>query len=141
MPRGRGKGGGAAGSDNGKAKAKGNVTMQSVVQVHPHHGMTAQRFAGKPLKQPKYAFRDVPKCERDLAGSRLYEVYRRDDFNDSMAEMVLLCNEVMRRRLCLCLLALLGSFFGLCGPPAMHKIRWSSQVVPRGRNKRRGEGY
>ena len=96
MPRGRGRGGGAGGSANGKAK--GNVKMQSVVQVHPHHGMTAQRFAGKPLKQPKYAFRDVPKCERDLAGSRLYEVYRRDDFNDSMAEMVLLCNEVMRRQ-------------------------------------------
>ena len=103
MPRGRG--GGGAGSANGKAKGRGNnksnvknVKMQSVVQVHPHHGMTAQRFAGKPLKQPKYAFRDVPKCQRDLAGSRLYEVYRRDDFNDSMAEMVLLCNEVMRRQ-------------------------------------------
>ena len=60
--------------------------------------MTAQRFAGKPLKQPKYAFRDVPKCQRDLSGSMLYEVSRRDDFNDSMAEMVLLCNEVMKRQ-------------------------------------------
>lgn len=102
MPRSRsgsrfGSGGGG-GSDSKASGNNKNVKMQSVVQVHPHHGMTAQRFAGKPLRQPKYAFRDVPKCRRDLAGSRLYEVSRRDDFNDSMAEMVLLCNEVMKRQ-------------------------------------------
>ena len=99
MPRSR-SGSRSGGSGSGR-KANGgskNVKMQSVVQVHPHHGMTAQRFAGKPLKQPKYAFRDVPKCQRDLSGSKLYEVSRRDDFNDSMAEMVLLCNEVMKRQ-------------------------------------------
>ena len=99
MPRSRSgsRSGGSAGGNKSNSKGN-NVKMQSIVQVHPHHGMTAQRFAGKPLKQPKYAFRDVPKCQRDLAGSRLYEVSRRDDFNDSMAEMVLLCNEVMKRQ-------------------------------------------
>ena len=97
MPRSAARSGTSSRS-GGKSNNANGVTMQSVVQVHPHHGMTAQRFAGKPLKQPKYAFRDVPKCRRDLGGSRLYEVSRRDDFNDSMAEMVLLCNEVMKRQ-------------------------------------------
>lgn len=61
-------------------------------------GLTAQRFAGKPLKQPGYSFRDVPKCERDLVGSSLQEADDRQHFTDSMAEMLLLCNEVMRRQ-------------------------------------------
>ena len=74
-----------------------NVKMQSIVPTSGH-GLTAQRFAGKPLRQPGYSFRDVPRCNRDLSASALYEVTRRDDFNDSMAEMVLLCNEVMRRQ-------------------------------------------
>ena len=98
MPRSAARSGSSSSRSGGKNNNANGVTMQSVVQVHPHHGMTAQRFAGKPLRQPKYAFRDVPKCRRDLAGSRLYEVSRRDDFNDSMAEMVLLCNEVMKRQ-------------------------------------------
>jgi hypothetical protein len=102
MPRGRSgsRSGGCGKADGGNINGSNNnsVKMQSIVQVHPHHGMTAQRFAGKPLKQPKYAFRDVPKCRRDLSGSRLYEVSRRDHFNDAMAEMVLLCNEVMKRQ-------------------------------------------
>jgi hypothetical protein len=60
--------------------------------------MTAQRFAGKPLAQPKYSMRDVPSCAKNLEGSTLLEITERDYFNDSMAEMVLLCNEVMRRK-------------------------------------------
>lgn len=60
-------------------------------------GLTA-RFAAKPLEQPKYSIRDVPKCSKDLSGSILQEITDRDCFNKSMAEMVLLCNEVTRRR-------------------------------------------
>ena len=59
--------------------------------------LNAQRFAGKPLKQPLYQFDSVPKCDRDLKGSTLYEINNRDDFIDATAEMVLLCNEATRR--------------------------------------------
>lgn len=62
------------------------------------HGLTAQRFAGKPLRQPNYSMRDVPYCQTDLSHSNIYEVTNRDHFNDAMAEMVLLCNEVIRRK-------------------------------------------
>jgi len=61
-------------------------------------GLTAQRFEGKPLTQPTYSFRDVPKCSRDLADSSITYVDRRDPFVDSMAEMVLLTKECMRRQ-------------------------------------------
>jgi hypothetical protein len=57
----------------------------------------ANRYPGKPLKQPLYTFHDIPKCQPNLDGSILYEITKREDFVDSMAEMVLLCNEVMRR--------------------------------------------
>jgi hypothetical protein len=59
--------------------------------------LNAKRFAGKPLKQPLYQFASIPKCNKDLEGSTLYEVTNRDDFIDATAEMVLLCNEAMRR--------------------------------------------
>mmetsp|Transcript_15145 Transcript_15145/g.22244 ORF Transcript_15145/g.22244 Transcript_15145/m.22244 type:complete len:961 (+) Transcript_15145:292-3174(+) len=58
----------------------------------------AKRFAGKPLRQPPYSFRDVPRCERDLSKSTLQEVKERDHFTDAIAEMVLLCNEATRRQ-------------------------------------------
>ena len=61
-------------------------------------GLTAQRFEGNPLTQPTYSFRDVPKCSRDLADSSITYVDRRDPFVDSMAEMVLLTKECMRRQ-------------------------------------------
>lgn len=61
-------------------------------------GLTSQRFAGKPLRQPNYAMRDVPRCDKALEGSTIGEVTDRDHLNDAMAEMVLLCNEVMRRK-------------------------------------------
>jgi len=61
-------------------------------------GMCSQRFAGKPLRQPNYTFRDTPKATRTLSSSSIYEITNRDHFNDAMAEMVLLCNEVMRRK-------------------------------------------
>jgi hypothetical protein len=61
-------------------------------------GLTAQRFEGKPLTQPTYSFRDVPKCSRDLADSSITYVDRRDPFVDSMAEMILLTKECMRRQ-------------------------------------------
>ena len=63
-----------------------------------HSGLTAQRFEGKPLTQPSYSFRNVPKCSRDLSGSAITYSGRREPFVDSMAEMVLLTKEVMRRQ-------------------------------------------
>lgn len=59
--------------------------------------LNAKRFAGKPLQQPLYRFDSIPKCNRDLKGSTLSEIINRDDFVDATAEMVLLCNEAMRR--------------------------------------------
>jgi hypothetical protein len=61
-------------------------------------GLIAQRFAGKPLRQPDYSMRDVPRTSRDLSNSVIYHITDREHFNDSMAEYVLLCNEVMRRK-------------------------------------------
>ena len=60
--------------------------------------LSAQRFAGKPLLQPAYDFRDVPWCAKDLSGSTLSEVTNREHFVDSIAEFVLLCNEATRRK-------------------------------------------
>lgn len=61
-------------------------------------GLIAQRFAGKPLRQPDYCMRDVPQTSKDLSNSTIYHITDRDHFNVSMAEFVLLCNEVMRRK-------------------------------------------
>ena len=60
-------------------------------------GLNAKRFAGKPLRQPTYSFKDIPRCNKDLEGSSLHEVTDRDQINNAMAEMILLCNETMRR--------------------------------------------
>jgi hypothetical protein len=60
-------------------------------------GLNAKRFAGKPLRQPTYSFKDIPRCNKDLEGSSLFEVTDRDQINNAMAEMILLCNETMRR--------------------------------------------
>lgn len=61
-------------------------------------GLVALRCEGKPLRQPNYSMRDVPQTSKDLSNSAIYEISERDHFNDSMAEFVLLCNEVMRRK-------------------------------------------
>jgi hypothetical protein len=60
--------------------------------------LTAQRFEGKPLRQPPYNFQDVPFCKKDLSGSCILEVTDREVFTDAIAEMLLLCKEVMRRK-------------------------------------------
>jgi len=59
--------------------------------------LQARRFHGKPLPQPNYNFSDVPWCAKDLSGSSLFEVTNRQHFNDSIAELTLLCNEASRR--------------------------------------------
>lgn len=61
------------------------------------NGLNAKRFAGKPLRQPKYSFKDIPRCAKGLENSSLQEITHRDQLVESMAEMVLLCNETMRR--------------------------------------------
>uniref|UniRef100_A0A7S4JNY1 Uncharacterized protein n=1 Tax=Odontella aurita TaxID=265563 RepID=A0A7S4JNY1_9STRA len=73
-------------------KAHEDISMKAFAE-----GFISMRSAGKPLTQPSYSFRDVPQCARDLGGSVLQEVTDRDPFNEHMAEMVLLCNEAMRR--------------------------------------------
>jgi hypothetical protein len=60
-------------------------------------GLNAKRFAGKPLRQPSYSFKDIPRCAKDLQDSSLQEVNDREQIKDAMAEMILLCNETMRR--------------------------------------------
>lgn len=59
--------------------------------------LNAKRFAGKPMKQPLYHFSNVEKCQRDLSGSSIQLVEKREDFVDHMAELVLLCNAAMQR--------------------------------------------
>ena len=60
--------------------------------------MTATRFAQKPLHQPAYSFAHVPKAARDLKGSSLQRITNREHLTKSMAEMLLLCKEAIRRR-------------------------------------------
>lgn len=58
----------------------------------------ATRHPQKPLPQPMYSFGHIPKAVRNLEGSALHYVTDRDHFHESMAEMLLLCKEAMRRR-------------------------------------------
>lgn len=61
-------------------------------------GLVAQRFAGKPLRQPRYSMRHVPHALPNLENSAIYYVDQREHFTDSMSEMVLLCNQVMKTK-------------------------------------------
>ena len=60
-------------------------------------GLNAHRAPQPPLRPPSYVFSEVPKANRDLEGSILQEVKDRDHFKACMSEMVLLCNEAIRR--------------------------------------------
>ncbi|KAG7350646.1 lysM domain containing protein [Nitzschia inconspicua] len=64
---------------------------------HPILGWNAHRHASSPIAQPKYRFQDVPKCRKSLEGSVIQEVTTREAFKEIMGEMVLLCNEAMKR--------------------------------------------
>lgn len=59
---------------------------------------TAQRFEGKPLKQPSYLMSHVPYCTKNFEGSYIQEVSDREVITDSIAEMLLLCKEAVRRK-------------------------------------------
>lgn len=61
-------------------------------------GLVAQRFAGKPLRQPRYSMRHVPHALPHLEYSTIHYAEKREHFTDSMSEMVLLCNQVMRTK-------------------------------------------
>jgi hypothetical protein len=63
----------------------------------PIPGWNAHRHASSPIAQPKYRFEDVPKCQKSLEGSVIQEVTTREAFKEIMGEMVLLCNEAMKR--------------------------------------------
>jgi LysM domain len=60
----------------------------------------ATRNPQNPLLQPSYCFQHVPKAQRDLTGSTLHIISNanREQFQKSMAEMLLLCKEAIRRR-------------------------------------------
>jgi len=60
-------------------------------------GLNAHRASQPPLRPPNYVFSKVPKASRDLSGSILQEIHDRDHFKACMSEMVLLCNEAIRR--------------------------------------------
>lgn len=60
-------------------------------------GLNAHRRPQSPLKPPNYLFQDVPKAKTDLGESVIQEVRNHDHFKECMAEMVLLCNEAIRR--------------------------------------------
>eukprot|EP00980_Cylindrotheca_fusiformis_P004196 scaffold912_cov119-Cylindrotheca_fusiformis.AAC.12 len=60
-------------------------------------GLNAHRRPQSPLKPPNYAFAQVAKAKKDLSTSVIQEVKDRDHFKECMAEMVLLCNEAIRR--------------------------------------------
>ncbi|CAJ1942220.1 unnamed protein product [Cylindrotheca closterium] len=60
-------------------------------------GLNAHRAPQPPLRSPSYVFSQVPKATKDLSGSILQEVKDRDHFKACMSEMVLLCNEAIRR--------------------------------------------
>jgi LysM domain len=60
----------------------------------------ATRNPQKPLLQPSYSFQHVPQAQRDLTDSSLHIITNehREQFQNSMAEMLLLCKESIRRR-------------------------------------------
>ncbi len=52
-----------------------------------------------PLKMPPYEFEDVPNCAPDLSSSLIIEIEDRNIWLQSLAEMLLLCNESANRRM------------------------------------------
>mmetsp|Transcript_5782 Transcript_5782/g.13656 ORF Transcript_5782/g.13656 Transcript_5782/m.13656 type:complete len:945 (+) Transcript_5782:280-3114(+) len=60
-------------------------------------GLNAHRAPQPPLRSPSYVFSQVPKANKDMSGSIIQEVKDRDHFKACMSEMVLLCNEAIRR--------------------------------------------
>ena len=60
-------------------------------------GWNAHRHPQEPLRYPDYLMEDVPKCRKDFEGSIVQRLDNRDHFKECMAEMVLLCNEAIRR--------------------------------------------
>ena len=81
-------------------QSRGAFTSCSVASLNMTDSpasLNAKRFAGKPMKQPLYHFSNVEKCQRDLSGSSIQLVEKREDFVDHMAELVLLCNAAMQR--------------------------------------------
>ena len=60
--------------------------------------MLAKRFpATHPMREPPYHMEDVPYCDKKLKESVIVKVTERRIWEDSLAEMLLLCNEAVRR--------------------------------------------
>ena len=60
-------------------------------------GLNAHRRPQSPIRPPNYEFSSVPKCIRNMDGSVIQAIQDRKHFKECMAEMVLLCNEAIRR--------------------------------------------
>lgn len=60
--------------------------------------LNATRNAQQPLSQPAYSFASVPPAQRDLSESTVQYVTDRRHLQQSMAEMLLLCKQAIRRR-------------------------------------------
>ena len=60
--------------------------------------MLAKRGTLQALQEPQYVFKTVPKTKRDLSDSIVLEVEDREVWIESLAEILLLCNEAANRR-------------------------------------------
>ena len=60
--------------------------------------MLAKRGTLQALQEPQYVFKEVPKTKRDLSGSIVLAVESRQVWIESLAEILLLCNEAANRR-------------------------------------------
>jgi hypothetical protein len=60
--------------------------------------MLAKRGTLQALPEPQYLFKEVPKAKRDLSGSVVLPVNERQLWIESLAEILLLCNEAANRR-------------------------------------------
>lgn len=83
------------------AKVNTTTTIATAVSTVTSTGpFNATRNPQPPLQQPSYSFQHVPDATKDLQYSILYKIsnQHRTIFQQSMAEMLLLCKEAVRRR-------------------------------------------
>ena len=72
-----------------------NEVANTISSLRP--GLNAHRRPQSPIRPPNYEFKTVPKCQKNMEGSVIQQIEDRQHFKECMAEMVLLCNEAIRR--------------------------------------------
>ena len=80
-------------SNGGAAAATTAATMSEMVGK-----LNAKRRKLSPISTPQYDFEAVPEAQPDLTGSVVVRVTDRQQWLDSLSEMVLLCNEASMRQ-------------------------------------------